>query len=266
MQTPTPFAREWQIKPLLLLNVVTFLLLASWLWPTTRQLWDGFDDHLFKLLNGSLHYSHDWAFLWALTSVRPMDLVMGLIMFWVMTRKNWAFSGYQLRKGVIAFFLLLALMLAFRPGFTDLCDWLGWQHASPSVLENYAIHLSQLFPDWQTFSPKDHASHSFPGDHASILLLWALFLSFFAKGWRLFTIWALTLLFMMPRLVAGAHWGSDDFVGGLFLSLQSIAWGCYTPLLGTTSQWLDKRVVVLLRKFKRGVGLNRPRKTQYSSK
>lgn len=235
---PAPFDSHWRLRPLILLNLFSLLLLTSWVWPVTHALWASFDDELFILLNGSLENSRSWAMLWAIASIRPMDIVMGLIMLWVMTRNNWAFSSQQIGRGVLSFLILLLLMLSVRPGFTDLSDHLGWQHASPSLLEGYAVRLTELFPDWHHFTPKDAAGHSFPGDHASILLLWALFLSFFARGWKLAFIWGLTLLFMLPRLIAGAHWGSDDFVGGLFLSLMAIAWGCYTPLLAYCEQAL----------------------------
>ena len=34
---------------------------------------------------------------------------------------------------------------------------------------------------------------------------------------------------MLPRLVAGAHWGQDDYIGGLLLAVWALGWGYYTP-------------------------------------
>lgn len=53
-------------------------------------------------------------------------------------------------------------------------------------------------------------------------------------------MWLLTLLFLLPRLVAGAHWSSDDFVGGLFVCLLTLAWGFYTPFAMLASGWLER--------------------------
>jgi membrane-associated phospholipid phosphatase len=83
---------------------------------------------------------------------------------------------------------------------------------------------------------KDRSSQSFPGDHASVLLIWALFMSLFSR--RLaqhLVIWALALLFMLPRLVAGAHWGQDDYIGGLLMALLALGWSCHTPLAAKAS-------------------------------
>ena len=59
-------------------------------------------------------------------------------------------------------------------------------------------------------------------------------------GWRLLLVWAITAIGILPRLVAGAHWGADAFVGGVFLSLLALAWSCYTPLGYRASEWLEK--------------------------
>ncbi len=44
------------------------------------------------------------------------------------------------------------------------------------------------------------------------------------------------MLFMMPRLVAGAHWASDDYMGGIAVALLAMAWGFYTPLANAGSR------------------------------
>ncbi|WP_440447180.1 phosphatase PAP2 family protein, partial [Pseudomonas aeruginosa] len=77
---------------------------------------------------------------------------------------------------------------------------------------------------------------SSPGAPAWVLLVWALFMSLFARrAGQFLLIWALAVLFMLPRLVAGAHWGQDDYIGGLQMALLALAWGCYTPLAAKAS-------------------------------
>jgi membrane-associated phospholipid phosphatase len=52
-------------------------------------------------------------------------------------------------------------------------------------------------------------------------------------------IWGLALLFMLPRLVAGAHWGQDDYIGGMLLAVWALGWGYYTPFAYHASNfWL----------------------------
>lgn len=63
-------------------------------------------------------------------------------------------------------------------------------------------------------------------------------------------MWLLTLLFLLPRLVAGAHWSSDDFVGGLFVCLLTLAWGFYTPFAMLASGWLERCTAPLRNRVK----------------
>jgi membrane-associated phospholipid phosphatase len=91
--------------------------------------------------------------------------------------------------------------------------------------------MSDYFPDLENrWELKDRSTQSFPADHASVLLIWALFMTVFSRNsWQTLLIWSLTLLFMMPRLVAGANWGQDDYIGGVLLAVWALGWGYYTP-------------------------------------
>ncbi|RZA28471.1 MAG: phosphoesterase, partial [Proteobacteria bacterium] len=60
-------------------------------------------------------------------------------------------------------------------------------------------------------------------------------------------IWALAVVFMLPRLVAGAHWGQDDYIGGVLMAVWALGWGYYTPLAAHTSQWLVRATEPLFR-------------------
>ncbi len=103
-----------------------------------------------------------------------------------------------------------------------------------------AIQMSDYFPGLEkTWELKDRSSQSFPGDHASVLLIWGMFMTVFAKRiGQVLVIWGLALLFMMPRLVAGAHWGQDDYIGGVLLALLALGWGYYTPFAAKVSSGL----------------------------
>lgn len=248
---PTHFSTcQW--RPLLSCHFIALLLLASWLWPASRQLWDQFDLALFELLNQPVHGAGLWAQVWAIGSMRPVDLGVGLLMLAVMFKADLVFSGVQVRRALFAFLGVLLAMLLLRVGFAELVERMGWQRPSASLVVEGSARLTELFPAWeQRWDMKDSASRSFPGDHASVLLLWALFMSFFARGWKLLLVWAMAVLFILPRLVAGAHWASDALVGGLLLSLLGIAWGCFTPFAYRTSEWLERLSAPLTRQLAR---------------
>ncbi|WP_432416641.1 phosphatase PAP2 family protein [Pseudomonas parafulva] len=111
------------------------------------------------------------------------------------------------------------------------------------------MRLSQYYPHLEEhWELKDRSSKSFPGDHASVLLLWALFMSLFSRRLvQALAIWALATLFMLPRLVAGAHWGQDDYVGGLGMAVLALGWTVHTPLAAKASAALVRWTAPLFR-------------------
>jgi membrane-associated phospholipid phosphatase len=243
MPVTTPQAR-WRPLPLFITHLLAGLLLLSWLWPTSRPLWNAIDHATFQLLNGSLGQQAWWDWLWALASIRVFDILVGALLLTLLIRRDWLFAQHQLRPALFTFVALLLVLLVIRVLVTKLAGHFGWQHASPSLEIAGAYHLSDHFPLLeQIFELKDRSSRSFPGDHASVLLIWGLFMALFARGGRLALVLGITLLFMLPRLVAGAHWLSDDFVGGLLIALLAIGWGYFTPLgahIAALLQWLAR--------------------------
>lgn len=245
-----PLSR-WRPLPLIACHALAALLLASWLWPATRQYWDQADAAVFHLLNGSLGVSPVWDGLWALASIRVFDILVGAVLLTLLIRKDWLFGEAQLRPALFTFVGLLLVLLVIRVLVTKIGAHLGWQHASPSMHFATAYHLSDHFPLLErVFELKDRSSKSFPGDHASVLLIWGLFMALFARGAKLAVVLGVTLAFMLPRLVAGAHWLSDDFVGGLLIALLALGWGYCTPLgaqIAALLQWLARPAFTLAR-------------------
>lgn len=248
--TPASIAHSrWRLGPLLLCHVLAALILASWVWPASRQYWDQLDAAAFHLLNGSLGASAIWDSLWAVASIRVFDILVGAVLLTLLIRQDWLFTAQQLRPALFTFIGLLLVLLVIRLMFTKVATHLGWQHQSPSMYFVNAYHLSDRFP-WleRVFEVKDRSSKSFPGDHASVLLIWGLFMALFARGAKLAVVAGITLLFMLPRLVAGAHWLSDDFVGGLVIAILALGWGYCTPLasqIATLLQWLAQPAFTL---------------------
>lgn len=231
MDRPDLIQARWCGAGLLACNLLALTLLASWRWPPARLLWDRFDLAVFHLLNAPLASNAAWAHIWGVCNMRLVDLGFGLIMLCILVRGNFIFTAAQVRQALYAFVALLVLLLLIRAGpLNELVKAMHWQRASPSLTVDGAVRLTALFPEWaRDWHLKDSSGRSFPGDHASVLLLWAIFLSPFAQGWRRWLVWGLALLFMLPRLVSGAHWLSDVLVGSVLLGLTAIGWGLYTP-------------------------------------
>ena len=257
LHRPDLVQARWRVPELAAFKVFALLLLASWLWPPARLLWDRLDAGVFHLLNAPLASNSVWAHVWGVWSMRPADIGVGLIMLVFLVRGNWIFAATQVRQALYAFLAVLLLLLLIRVGlFMELVRVLHWQRASPSLTMDGAVRLNDLFPDWsRNWHMKDDSRRSFPGDHASILLMWAIFLSPFARGWRRWLIWLLALLFMLPRLVSGAHWLSDILVGGSFLALIAIGWGLYTPYAARACSLMERFGTPVLLRLGRFPGL-----------
>ncbi|NNB47057.1 phosphatase PAP2 family protein [Pseudomonas chlororaphis] len=240
MNNPGLFQARWNLGKLVLCNLLPLALLGFWLWPSGHMLCVMFDEWLFRLLNAPLASNSTWLHIWAVASLRPFDAIVGLILLTLLIRGDWVFKALDVRRAFFGFLSILVLMLIIRLLFSKLADAMGWQHDSPSMMLQDAVHMSDYFPHWEkTWELKDRSSQSFPGDHASVLLIWALFMGVFSRSVGQFlVIWGLTLLFMMPRLVAGAHWGQDDYIGGVLLAVWALGWGYYTPYAAKASNLL----------------------------
>ncbi len=204
-------------------------------------MWDAMDASIFHFLNGTLALGRGWSGIWAVGNTRYFDLVAATIMAVFILRKNIVFKKIEIRHAVYSVASLLLILLVIRGGFTSMVDSLGWQRSSPSLVTDNAIRLSKEFPTLKSMvKMKDASSRSFPGDHASVLLVWTIFMVMFAQRNKIWLPISVAVLLMLPRLVAGAHWFTDIAVGASLLALVSIAWGYCTPVVGWLYIRLDK--------------------------
>ena len=231
MGYPTLFQAKWNVGRLVLCNLVALALLGIWMWPTGHALFNQLDDGLFHLLNQPLEQNAVWLHIWTVASMRPFDIVVGLILLSLLIKGDWVFEAVQVRAALFGFVSILLLLLIIRTLFSKWLDHSSLQHDSPSMVFGDAVRLSDIFPTLEkNWELKDRSSQSFPGDHASVLLIWAMFMTVFSRTlMQRVIIWGLAVLFMLPRLVAGAHWGQDDYIGGVLIALLALGWGYYTP-------------------------------------
>ena len=223
--TLQPSSRSSSLWPFISLQLIAFFLLFSWFWPTTQALWLHLDYQVFNILNSSLTLHRSWQILWALCNCRPFDGVVLILFLLSVTRPNWVFAQEHTKKILLLLIATSIIALMIRYGMKYLFNI---KRASPSLILPHAIRLHELVP----FLPaKDQSHNSFPGDHASLTLVWwGIVLLYTHKNhWR-FTASAAMIVILLPRLIAGAHWLTDDVIGGLFVALLAIAWTCFSPL------------------------------------
>ena len=227
--------------PFLLCHLVALLLLGSWFFPPTRLLWDKLDLYTFSCLNLSLQTKPLTQIFWALTNVKSADAFGAAFMAIFFLLYAFDAKGEE-RRLRVAQFLYLCLwgeigILLSKEVVEIFMQKISFARASPTLTLDNAVKLSQAIP-W--LKVKDVAKFCFPSDHAIILFQWLAFVWFFCS-WR-YRIAALcwTLFFIMPRLVAGAHWLSDALVGSVSYVAILMAWATCTPLYGYIMNFLVK--------------------------
>ena len=201
---------------------LAFALLASFLWlPGSRAVWLQLDERVFRWANASLADPGPWQTFWALANSRLFDLVPAALMLGLYA--SWMFAErarhWRARAGLgvaLAAFTLLWVQKIIK-------TWLDDGRLSPTLALPDPVRLEfERAVDWVPML-KDHAHNSFPGDHAGVSLLVALVIGHVC-GWRRGAILIAALpLLMAPRVFGGAHWFSDQVVGGGFVGLAGAA-------------------------------------------
>lgn len=231
------FAQHWQWKPLLILHLIAALLLLSFILPQGFALWRDLDSRLFFSLNGSLSEGGHWAWFWAWANTRYKDLLLAVVMLVFLVFPGFGFRREQLQQALVGFLALMVFLLPLRYFFYEFSKLLELSGESPSLLLSPAYRLTELFPH---IPAKDGSGRSFPGDHATVLLIWAGYLLLNRRCLGSYLATALALLMILPRLIGGAHWLSDVVVGGLVITLPILAWAFCTPVLLRLTQWLER--------------------------
>jgi membrane-associated phospholipid phosphatase len=212
-----PFSRAWNKRKFGFWLIAALLLMGSWLWPFSRSLWDILDRLCFQALNATIAWGKPWAVFWALTGDRIFDYVAAAIVILVFII---FIFGYKKRLSRRDLFLTLfsIIMLGIVIGLQR--ELISWPRLAPSNLFEGRNSIKE-FVFWSR--AKETSASSFPGDHATVMMIiTVLFWRFF--GHKLGQIMlGLTVLFTLPRLAAGAHWLTDDLVGGGFVVLLMLA-------------------------------------------
>jgi len=106
-------------------------------------------------------------------------------------------------------------------------DFLHLRRMSPSLALEQFVNLSYAV-EW--IECKVHSNKSFPGDHATTALMFALSYAYVTRGKLGLFALLYGLLLCLPRLAVGAHWLSDLIVGSGCIVMLSISWAFFTPL------------------------------------
>lgn len=227
----------WRPIPLVVAHAFAIALFLSYFLPTGREIWRYSDQAVFFLLNGSLTDAGLWEQMWAWANTRFCDVLGGLLILILLVYPVSGFRSDQLQSALFLFISMVLCLLVLRSGFHFFCNWLELRVASPSLVLSPAIRLSEIFPE---IPLKDASGSSFPGDHASVLFAWTGFVLVSRRCWASCLAGCIPLLLVLPRLFSGAHWLSDQLVGGLVVAIPVVAWTYYSPCVGFLARLMTK--------------------------
>ena len=212
--------------------VLSVVYLASWFLEPTRSLWMALDEKVFWALNASLEWGTWWQVVWAIANNRAVDMVAALSMIGL-------FAHFVLRKARdrMDFFVAVGLMLTglILVG-NRISAGLPVERKSPTLLHPDALKLTQLVP-W--IPTKDASGDCFPGDHAMVLFICAGVITYYLPRAYAVSAWVLAVVFMIPRVVGGAHWLTDDLVGSAAVAGFVLSCALATPLHGVMTRHLE---------------------------
>lgn len=214
--------------------VVGGLIAISWSVLPAHGPWDHWDLAVFHLVDGWLGQSQLWADAVAVTNNRLFDLAvlacMGLILslcFFLSDRTD--------RRRLMAMGIVMLLGALVINQFGHL---LPVSRPSPTLTVVDALRVTHL----SVIPTKDSSSDSFPGDHALFLMIFAGFALRYLPRWAGVTALLMVPLFSAPRILSGAHWLTDVYVGALSLTLLCLPLLLLTGMSDTLIGWIAPRL------------------------
>ncbi|MDP6046036.1 MAG: phosphatase PAP2 family protein, partial [Phycisphaerae bacterium] len=190
-------------------------------------------------VNGSLMAPGLWRDILAVVNSRLFDLVPAVLM--VVIYSFFVFSGakQEMRKRIALGLFMSIYMFVSVQTMSNLV--FRFERTSPTKTKSVSpsIRISKLY-NWEL---KDSSKHSFPGDHATVLLIFNGFVGFYGRKKRyIIPALATATIFSLPRIISGAHWLSDIMVGSFSTALVFLPIALYTPLTNKCVARLERPV------------------------
>jgi len=230
---------QWRVLPLAISLACATLLFGSFFLPGTAPLWQVLDVHVAFALNSLVTDSHAQQLLWAFGNLRLFDYIAAVVMLllvvhYVLRDTRHAPAERAARAGLVCLSLLLLIGIV-----RDLIlAHLDLQRTSPSLVLEPFTRLDQVINP----GAKSSSDESFPGDHGTVVAIY-VYLMWACAGRRYgVAALAIAMLVCLPRLVAGAHWLTDNIVGGGGIALLAVPWITFTSL----GPWVVARITPLL--------------------
>ena len=225
--------KKWNLNILLILHIIAAILVTTLFSSVTSGFWQWIDISFFKMINNTLEGNRLWQTFWAMANHRNADWVEDVCIFlFFAAHIRSVQKGFKTRKiAEIIFFVLYTALVIFFINHLLFKQTLSVTRDSPSkVIDSY----SRISDSLTWISVKESSSKSFPGDHGTTALFFAVGFSYLANR-RLGILACIYAAFLcMPRMIAGAHWLTDVIIGSGSIVMLFLGWAFCTPLFSSS--------------------------------
>ena len=222
------------MKKLLICHLIIAILYLTWLIPPFSAAWQWIDVKAYPLLASLLTPNPTIRGFWAICNSPWIDwfhdiIIASFLIYYI-------FKGPKLKRlaNVLTAILFAALIITV----VNRVHPTRVQRKSPTKV--YKWTAPRLSKEVTWVKVKDKSSASFPSDHAVTALLFVGII-FILMGPRMGLLASYYgIFFILPRLVVGAHWLSDIFVGSASIALFALSWFYGTPLAQRISYMIER--------------------------
>ncbi|AJQ98560.1 MULTISPECIES: phosphatase PAP2 family protein [Hafnia] len=219
---------------IILFNILGIALFLSWYLPTNHGFWFPIDSSIFFFFNEHLATNRTFLYLVAYTNNRAFDAIallsMGLLYLSFFVKRD----GYGKRRMLILGVVILLTAVVLN----QLGHLLPVQRASPTHFFENINRVGEL----TGINTKDSSRDSFPGDHGMMLIIFAVFMLRYFTVRSFIIALGIFVIFILPRIMIGAHWFSDIAVGSLSVVLVGLSWWLLTPASDALLNLLDRHL------------------------
>ncbi|MEQ4923977.1 phosphatase PAP2 family protein [Proteus hauseri] len=217
---------------ILIFNLCGLLIFCSWYFPAQHGFWLSLDSYIFYFFNQHILSDSFFATFVAYVNKRSFDLIillaMGALYYNTFRKQNYTGKRHLIIVGLV---MVISAVLINQIGQN-----IPIERPSPTLHFQDAHRVSIV----TGIPTKDASGDSFPGDHGLMLLIFCSFILRYLSFRSFLCALLITIVFSLPRVMAGAHWASDILVGSISLTLITTSWLLITPLSDTIIKGLEK--------------------------